>query len=236
MAEMTNRQSEILRAVVEQHAELSYPVGSVTLAKLFKVSSSTIRAEMNILEQYGYIYQPHTSAGRVPTDKGYRWYVNQLDSTDQDSQPIDKVKVFDVRVRAAGDDEQTIRSAIESLVDITNNAGLATLGRHLYTSGLRELFSQPEFVEPPAVQSVAYLIDNLEVWLRETTPQSAVSAFIGQENPIGKTSGCSLIIAGFKSPHSTNNYIGVIGSTRQDYRQTMALVEHAGHLLEDVLN
>ena len=69
---LTKRQEGILFAIIEEYAELATPVGSVTLAKLFDVSSATIRAEMARLEEYGYIAQPHTSAGRVPTDAGYR--------------------------------------------------------------------------------------------------------------------------------------------------------------------
>ncbi|HYF96611.1 MAG TPA: HTH domain-containing protein, partial [Patescibacteria group bacterium] len=73
---MTDRQAEILRSIVEQYAEVASPVGSSLLAKLFNVSSATIRAEMAELERLGFISQPHTSAGRIPTDKGYRYYVN----------------------------------------------------------------------------------------------------------------------------------------------------------------
>ena len=75
---LTTRQEQILFAIIEEYAEIATPVGSVTLAKLFNVSSATIRAEMARLEEAGYIAQPHTSAGRVPTDAGYRYYVNTL--------------------------------------------------------------------------------------------------------------------------------------------------------------
>ena len=67
---MTSRQSDILAAIIEAYAEVGHPIGSVTLAKLFNVASSTIRGEMGILERLGYIRQPHISAGRIPTDKG----------------------------------------------------------------------------------------------------------------------------------------------------------------------
>ena len=70
---MTDRQKAILAAIIEQYAEIAAPVGSVTLAKLFGVSSATIRSEMAKLEEMGFIEAPHTSAGRIPTDKGYRF-------------------------------------------------------------------------------------------------------------------------------------------------------------------
>ena len=67
---MTERQAKLLAAIIEQYAELAAPVGSVLLAKLFSVSSATIRSEMAKLEEMGYITQPHTSAGRITSDTG----------------------------------------------------------------------------------------------------------------------------------------------------------------------
>ena len=67
---LTERQAKLLCAIVEQYAEVAAPVGSLLLAKSFGVSSATIRAEMFRLEEMGYIEQPYTSAGRIPTEKG----------------------------------------------------------------------------------------------------------------------------------------------------------------------
>ena len=78
--EITERQRQILCHIIEEYAETASPVGSVTMAKLFGVSPATIRAEMARLEALGLVAQPHTSAGRIPTDAGYRFYVNNLDN------------------------------------------------------------------------------------------------------------------------------------------------------------
>jgi len=227
---MTERQAHILAAIIEQYAEVASPVGSVMLAKLFNVSPATIRAEMGRLEDMGFIAQPHTSAGRIPTDRGYRFYVNQL----AEQQPaVDRnARVIDTRVGHAGEPEQAIRSAVESLVDITHNLGLATIGGQLYMSGLARLFMQPEFVQAQAVQAVANLLDNLEPWLREAAPTQPLSVYIGEENPIGRSSGCTLIISRFRSPYSDNSYIGILGPTRQSYKNVMTLVHHAAQALE----
>jgi heat-inducible transcriptional repressor len=85
------------------------------------------------------------------------------------------------------------------------------------------------------IHEVAQLLDNLEPWLREASPNQPLSVYIGRENPIGKASNCSLIISRFRSPFSDQSYIGVLGPTRQSYRQVMSLVAHAGQSLEDVL-
>lgn len=232
---MSPRQEEILRAIVEQYAEVASPVGSSLLAKVFNVSSATIRSEMSELEKLGFITQPHTSAGRIPSDKGYRYYVNNISESPASSQETRAEKALTSRVNHAGLPEQTIRNAVDTLVELTHNLGLATIGDQLYMSGLSNLFGQPEFMHPGQVQEVARLLDNLEPWLQETAPNKPLNVFIGSENPIGRGAGCSLIISKFRSPYSDRSYVGVLGPTRQSYRDTMRLVQHAGKSLEEIL-
>ena len=245
---ITPRQTQILVAIIEQYAEVASPVGSVTLAKLFGVSSATIRSEMAKLEDLGLITQPHTSAGRIPTDKGYRFYVNRLtaQSEGEDEQILlnannskDSLRGFRAissRVSAQNDRaDHAIRSAVDSLVELTGNLGLATIGDQIYMNGIYNLFSQPEFESGEAVQSVAQLLDNLEPWLREVAPNEPLNVYIGSENPIGKSSGATLIISKFESPFSENSYIGVLGPTRQNYGKVVRLVQKTGEFLEEIL-
>ncbi|MBR5939376.1 transcriptional regulator, partial [Candidatus Saccharibacteria bacterium] len=167
--EITGRQREILCQIIEEYAETASPVGSVTLAKLFGVSPATIRAEMARLEGLGLIAQPHTSAGRVPTDAGYRFYVNNLVSVNDDS--LDDVEkgskcdfergmhALEVRVSSQSRADTAIRGAVDALVELTGNLGLATIDGQLYLSGIASLFTQPEFVDTRRVRAVAKLLD-----------------------------------------------------------------------------
>lgn len=254
---LTERQELILNQIVEEYAETAAPVGSMTMAKLFGVSPATIRAEMARLEAFGLIAQPHTSAGRVPTDAGYRHYVNNLGSVedfDEKTDPLAEapraqeasgrsddnrlrrgVHVLEVRVLSQSRADAAIRAAVDSLVELTGNLGLATIGGQLYLAGMSKLFTQPEFGDTRRVQSVAKLLDNLEPWLREAAPGEPLNIFIGQENPIGKNSEVSLIVSKFRSQFSDRSYIGVLGPTRQNYAWVMALVKHAGEALENIL-
>jgi heat-inducible transcriptional repressor len=232
---MTERQQKILRAIVEQYAEVASPVGSNLLAKVFGVSSATIRAEMAELERLGYIAQPHTSAGRIPTDKGYRFYVNTVGETGEIPAESRAERALAARVSGGGMPERAIRNAVETLVELTHNLGLATIGNQLYMSGLSNLFAQPEFSGAAQAQEVARLLDNLEPWLYEAAPNKPLSVYIGHENPIGRNSGCSLIISRFRSPYSDRSYVGVLGPTRQSYRGVMSLVQRAGKELEEVM-
>lgn len=246
--EITERQKQILFAIIEEYAEMAAPVGSVTLAKLFDVSSATIRAEMARLEEAGLITHPHTSAGRIPTDAGYRFYVNSL--TEQNENTISEptkmlgsgtnvpnrnIHALEVRVNSQERTDYAIRSAVDMLAELTGNLGIGTIGEQLYLSGISRLFAQPEFMDNSRIQGVAELLDNLEPWLREARPGEPLNIFIGHENPIGKTSGVSLIISKFRSPYSDSSYIGVLGPTRQNYAETMSLVRHAGNILENTL-
>lgn len=235
--DMTDRQIAILAAIIEQYAEIAAPVGSVILAKLFGVSSATIRSEMARLEEMELIMQPHTSAGRIPTDKGYRLYVNSItEAQETDTPGFDRgARAIEARVSNNDSSARAIRSAVDSLVDLTQNLGLATIGDQLYMSGIGNLFSQPEFMQSNHTQAVARLLDNLEPWLREAAPNEPLNVYIGAENPIGKSSGASLIISRFRSPYSDHSYIGVLGPTRQSYGRVMRLVRHAGAMLEEVL-
>ncbi len=232
---MTERQQKILAAIVEQYAEVASPVGSSLLAKVFNVSSATIRAEMAELERPGYIMQPHTSAGRIPTDKGYRFYVNQVSEVTEPGDQHRASRALTARVEGGGLPERTIRNAVDTLVELTHNLGLATIGDQLYISGLSNLFGQPEFMNSVQVQQVANLLDNLEPWLREAALNEPLSVYIGHENPIGRSAGASLIISRFRSSYSDHSYIGVLGPTRQQYRDVMQLVRRAGQTLEEVL-
>ena len=237
---MTERQKDILYAIIEEYAEMAAPVGSVTLAKLFDVSSATIRAEMARLEEMGLIAQPHTSAGRIPTDAGYRLYVNDLVEEDEArKEPVEPdrgMRALEVRISSqTSQADFTIRRAVDTLVEMTGNLGLATIGSHLYVAGMGNLFAQPEFSEADTVRKVAKLLDNLEPWLREAQPGDPLNVYIGAENPIGKSSGVSLIISRFRSPYSDRSYIGVLGPTRQSYGKVMSLVRTAGVMLENNL-
>jgi heat-inducible transcriptional repressor len=120
-----DRRATILRAVVEQYIETSQPVSSshVTNAGAVTASSATVRSEMAALERDGYLQQPHTSAGRIPTDRGYRFFVDQLNTpgTLQPSQQQNVRTFFD---KASGEIEQMLHETGRLLSDLTGAAGV----------------------------------------------------------------------------------------------------------------
>ncbi len=234
MAEITDRQAKILAEIIRQYAVSAEPVGSHALAETFDVSSATIRAEMAALERLDFIYQPHISAGRVPTDKGYRYFVNNLSGSEMTARTV---MTMEKRVASLKDRvDHAVKIATETLSDLTGNTAFATLTDTVYFHGLHQLFSQPEFVEQLQAANAARYLDAMSEWLFSRGFRGDLGIFIGQENPFARSSGMAMIIARFEGPYSPHSYVGVVGPTRQDYAKVTGLVELTGRKLEEVLN
>ncbi len=124
---LPTRRQKILSAIVEQYIETGEPVGSkALLSKLdVSVSSATIRNDMAALTKLGLIYQPHTSAGRIPTQAGYRYYVDNLMKVEELGEGERRQIEAGVDTRS-GDPETLLQKAGAALVDLTNFAALST--------------------------------------------------------------------------------------------------------------
>lgn len=232
---MTPRQTEILRAIVEQYAEVASPVGSSLLAKVFDVSSATIRSEMAELERMGYITQPHTSAGRIPTDTGYRVYVNWLQQK-ENPEISRKAYAIEKQIQDSGEDEQAIKNAVHALAIATNNLSIGIFKGHTYQYGLASLFQHPEFYGGRQAFGIAQLVERLPELIDQIyEDNNRVTVYIGHENPIGKTAGASSIIGRVHTPEG-QSFVGVVGPTRQNYNQVVGLVDYVSTTLEKTLN
>ena len=121
--QLTDRKKRILKAIIKTYMETGEPVGSRTISKDadLNVSSATIRNEMADLEELGYIMQPHTSAGRIPSDKGYRWYVDMLMS--QKEQEITEIKADSLVIkRRLNCGMETVETPVPVVVTVNASA------------------------------------------------------------------------------------------------------------------
>lgn len=154
--QITTRQREILSQIIEEYAETAAPVGSVTMAKLFGVSPATIRAEMARLEAAGLIAQPHTSAGRVPTDAGYRYYVNQIEK--RNTEKVDSSSDWGFSANEIGHEN-------DEHYEVNNNSSLLkyrNLGRELHALEVRvNSQSRADAAIKGAVDALTELTGNL---------------------------------------------------------------------------
>jgi heat-inducible transcriptional repressor len=128
---LDDRKAAILRMVVEEYIESAQPVGSATVAKQpeLAVSSATVRNEMGVLEREGYLVQPHTSAGRIPTDKGYRFFVDSL-AKPVPLDPAQNQQVREFFARAHGELEQMLHDTSRLLSNLTDYAAVVIAPSH----------------------------------------------------------------------------------------------------------
>src|SRR3989344_5203692 len=145
---MELRQQKILAAIVKEYSETANPVGSKELVDKyrFQESSATIRSEMADLEKAGYIYQPHKSAGRVPTDKGYRFFVNQLMRRFELSEKERKMLRQEL-LKLKLVHEQLGRSITNLISQVTGQAAFTLLPDQTSASGLSQIIGEPEFTD-----------------------------------------------------------------------------------------
>jgi heat-inducible transcriptional repressor len=186
---------------------------------------------MSALEDAGLIYQPHVSSGRVPTDAGYRQFVNEISTTP--AVPKRSIQTISKRVDSLKDrTDGAIKIAAETLSEMTGNMAFATLSDSVYFHGMSQLFSQPEFVNMAQVSQAARFLDAMQGWLQSADIET-MQVYIGQENPIVRTSGLTMIVNRFQSPYSDRSYIGIVGPTRQSYEKVLNLVEGTSKALQE---
>jgi len=236
---MTSRREAILEAIVREYVSTAEPVGSLTLVKKysFPYSSATIRAEMAMLEENGFIMQPHTSAGRIPTEKGYRYIVDMIQEEEREVSKRES-DILERRIAPIHSHfERRFDMAAMALADMTRNVAISSMGNEIYSHGLANLFRQPEFYDNDRVLQVANMIDNLQGLLRELPRSKDFMVLIGKESPVGKSAGCSLVVSRVHMPtQSARGYLGVLGPTRMPYEKVIPLVMRTRDLLESEIN
>jgi len=226
---LTQRQKKILQLVVEKYIKTAQPVGSGNLASQLDVSSATIRNEMAELVEQGFLDQPHTSAGRIPSQAGWHYYVdNFIDSTYKLSskyrQELEKLdKAADVR--------SFTKILAKKIVELADAAVMVAYGpRDIYYTGLTNLFSQPEFQKLGLIVHLSQVIDHLDEVMSEIFAEiDGAEIRVGSDNPFSPE--CSLLISGFPF-NQGKGVLGILGPLRMDYTRNQALLNYAINVLQ----
>lgn len=233
MGVLTERQQELLHALVQEYVKTAQPVGSASLAGYgFGVSSATIRNELAVLEEEGYIAQPHTSAGRVPLEKGFRFVVADLmEKKEFLKKPAPAIQ----RPEATGDAESMTKRVARDLAETAGGAVIVSFGpRRVYTTGFSELMNQPEFEEYEQMLQMAQLIDHMDEVVGDVfsraTPE--ISIWIGSENPWSPA--CAAVVTRY-SMRSADGIIGLLGPLRMNYERNYSLLKIAKETLEELV-
>jgi len=232
---MEERLQKILSAVIEEYTNTAVPVGSKILAEKygFDLSPATIRSDMVRLEKEGYLFQPHTSAGRIPTDKGYRFFVEEI-MGDQELTVAEQRKLQTEILKLKAQNQRMSRTTAKLLASLTGSLAIMGGKTDLHEFGISELLDNPEFQEVDEFCKIAQVLDyideNVDSILRELR-NGETKIFIGQENPIKQISNCSMIVSPYKTKNGEKGVLAIIGSKRMKYAKNKSLIDYMKKLI-----
>lgn len=203
---LSARQTQILKALIDEYIETAIAVGSEIIEKKYNlgVSSATIRNEMAELTKIGFLRQPHTSAGRVPTSTAMKFYIDQL-MEERKMSLADEVKakedVWDVRNNV----ERLMQEATDALADQTNNLAVSALvddgGERVWHSGLSNIFSNPEFNDLELCEELMVFLEASQkihgLFFGRGGSFSPVEVFFGEEMGWRRYSPVSIVATHF---------------------------------------
>jgi len=242
---LTERQKNILKALVNTYIEKAEPVSSQFLEKSFDfdVCSATIRNEMLDLTKKGYLYQPHTSAGRVPTSKAYRFFVEELMDSEDLELAEKELRGFLEKIRERVFTREGTETEIlkffqdldRTLSKITSSLAFSYfLGCNFaIKEGWEELMKEPEFEEREMIDEFIALLERLEKRLKEIAKrekelqESGYKIYIGKENPFLKTDNFTIIVGKIDLPlrqERERSIFGILGPKRMDYQRGLGSV------------
>ncbi len=229
---LKDRQKSILGATIEAYIRTARPVASRDLTRVLDVgvSPATIRSELLKLDEQGYLEQPHTSAGRIPTDHGYRFFVDYLlTGADLTAREKDEIsEAFDMR-----DEDDLVRElsrAVSHISGMFTAAGCTDDGV-FYQTGLASILEEPEFEDQERVRAFAHLADRLDEEIKRILQSMSrgkkdeARIFIGRENPWREARDYAMAVSFWEHPSGFRGFVSMIGPTRADYRKQKAILE-----------
>jgi len=239
MHDLTQRQVEILRNLIEEYINTAEAVGSETLEKKHNLSASpaTIRNEMVKLAELGYLKQQHTSAGRVPTSQAMKFYVKQLMKEKELSVAEEvglKENVWDVR-----DKEQIfLKQLTKNLADKTKSLAITTTDDgNVFCAGYANIFDVPEFFDIDVTKSLFSVIDEFE-YIKDifshVLDDEEIHVLFGEELGPRLQGPYGFVFTRYQTPMRLSGEIGVVGPTRLDYTNVVPTVRYFGGLIEEI--
>ena len=234
---ITLRQQKILERIIGEYIDSAKPVASQLIEKKYRfgISPATIRTEMQTLTREGYLFQPHTSAGRVPTDKGYRFFVDCL----SEKEVSDFLDLFTIKERLRSEDREDIFKFVgqltRSLAKASSNFVISCLlGKDLFfREGWEEVLKEPEFEDKAFRWSFTKFLDNFEKSIEDLKINSKIKIYIGKENPFKEAENFSLILGKCNFPETEEGIISILGPKRMAYEKNISLIHSIVKLLKE---
>lgn len=236
--DLTERQKKLLRAIIENYIETAEPVGSETIEKEagLGVSPATIRNEMVRLTALGYLKQPYTSAGRIPTSMGMKFYVDQL-MEEKSLSLKDEVAIKEELAHPEESFDKLLKHTAKVLANQTRSLAVATDDQgEIYASGMANILDMPEFYDIDITRTVLSMLDKVEL-LNQVfgmlPPQDQIKILFGEELGVPYLEPCGFVVVRYTAPHH-RGVLGVIGPSRLNYPVVIPTMKYFAHLLGEI--
>ncbi len=235
------RKDMILGITVEQYIRTVSPVSSAFIAQKFPVdlSSATIRNILAELEEEGYLTHPHTSAGRIPTQKGYRYYVDNL---------MDEIQLLeDEQKRIKSEYKQQslelevlLDKTSQVLSDVTHYTSIISVdgwGKKIFCRGTSYVVQYPDQQDLSKIKQILIALDEKETLLEiiNRNLKHRVNIFIGQEMACSDVNSCSLVVSKYELRNGSTGKMAVLGPTRMDYERVVSALDYFSRVMREMI-
>ena len=237
-ADHTARRKQILGATIEIYLNSAQPVSSDSLRKSHRIdlSSASVRNVFSELEEMGFLMHPHISAGRIPTDEGYRFYLNVLmEKRSLQREEADFIdKIYELKVSELDD---LLSETSKLISDFTHYASIVYFDEDekTYFQGMRYILDHPEFKDIQRAHAVVEALETKEALLelikRGFSDRTCV--YIGKESHCPQMEYCSVVVSKYKSRDKKDGRLALIGPKRMAYDKVIPLMDYVAEVMQE---
>ncbi len=233
------RKRAVLSTTINRYILEATPIASEELAEHFNLSSATIRNIFGELEDEGYLTHLYTSGGRIPTEKGYRYYVDsmllQIQLLDEEKGMI--TKEYKKKIKRM---EEVLEETSKVIEDATHYTGIVSFLEwqdRMFYKGLSRILEQPEFKDSEKMRLLIRVIEDKRhlLGLINRDFSDDVKVYIGQELESPEMVDCSLVVSGYRRRNKPQGKLAVLGPLRMEYNHIIPTLEYIADALSEAL-
>ncbi|KXK27475.1 MAG: Heat-inducible transcription repressor HrcA [candidate division WS6 bacterium OLB20] len=238
---MTPRQSKLLKAIIDEFIQSAEAVGSVNLASKYRlgVSPATIRNEMAELVKQGYLEKPHSSSGRVPTNMGFKFFIDRLLSDLEELEVKERASIREELFQARFDSDSLIYRALQHLAAQTGNLAVFSMESRAYYNGFSYLISKPDYAGKEELRDIFAVIEDnslLRKMFNRYRGDKQIRILIGEDTGHGIFSDTTMLFSPVKLHGGKDGYLALVGPNRMNYARNIPLLEFIATNLSQVVS
>ena len=239
--DVKDRKDRVLAITIGHYIESITPVSSSYIANTSKLdlSSATIRNILAELEEDGYLTHPHTSAGRIPTQKGYRYYVDHL-MIEIQLLEAEKERIREEYEKESKELEVLLEKTSQVLSELTRYTSIISVdgwGSKLFCNGTSFIVGYPDGSDMEKIRSILAALDEKERLLKIINQklENKIDIYIGQELASCDINSCSMIISSYRLKDGPSGRMAILGPTRMQYEKVVPMLEYFSEIMEGLL-